>query len=281
MSTDLAVVKQYIDNIQDQHAREFFLVAFSQTIRECSWTRKNEFKLYKMASEKVKTFKPDVFNTIEKILSRNRKGLLEFIKLKGNDSKTEIFDLNTVEKSPLELFKDGASDFILTSPPYGDSTTTVAYGQFSRLTNQWLNISDATKLDAELMGGKRAAKLGNFESKILKANLNKIFRKDERRALDVSAFYADYQSSIDNIAKVVKRKGVVCYVVSNRCVRGVTLPTHRITRDFFEANNFLHKGTFERKISSKRLPRKNSPSGVTGDKRSLMNKEYIVVMQKK
>ena len=34
VTTDLAVVKQYIDNIQDLNAKDFFLVAFSQAIRE-------------------------------------------------------------------------------------------------------------------------------------------------------------------------------------------------------------------------------------------------------
>ncbi len=261
VTTDLAVVKQYIDNIQDQHAKDFFLVAFSQTIRECSWTRKNEFKLYKMDSEKIKTFKPDVFNTVERVLSRNRKGLVDFINRKKNEAKTEVYELNTVKKSPREIFEEELPGLIITSPPYGDSTTTVAYGQFSRLTNQWLNINDAAKLDSELMGGKRAEKLDTFESRILNTNLKKIFHKDQQRALDVSSFYSDYQNSIDNIAKVIRRKGFACYVVSNRCVRGVTLPTHKITKDFFEANDFVHKATFERKISSKRLPRKNSPSG--------------------
>lgn len=280
VTTDLAVVKQYIDNIQDQHAKDFFLVAFSQTIRECSWTRKNEFKLYKMDGEKIKTFKPDVFNAIERTLSRNRKGLLDFIKLKKNESKTDVFDFNTVKVTPSDLFKDELPDLIVTSPPYGDSATTVAYGQFSRLTNQWLNIATATKIDSELMGGKRADKVGDFESKVLKSGIHKICKTDEKRGLDVSAFYADYQNSINNISKSVKKKVTICYVVSNRCVRGVTLPTHQITKDFFEANGFNHKATFERKISNKRLPRKNSPLGVTGDKSSMMNKEFIVVMQK-
>ncbi|MFT3909359.1 MAG: DNA methyltransferase [Ferruginibacter sp.] len=280
VTTDLAIVKSYIDNIQDIHARDFFLVAFSQTIRECSWTRKNEFKLYKMDAEKIKTFKPDVFNTIERILSRNRKGLLDFIKLKKGESKTSIFNLNTVNENPTKIFHDYPPDLVVSSPPYGDSSTTVAYGQFSRLTNQWLNINEAGKLDSELMGGKRAVKLENFESKILNLDLKKISKIDELRALDVSSFYSDYQDSITNISKSVKKKAIISYVVSNRCVKGVTLQTHKITKDFFEANNFIHKGTYERKISSKRLPRKNSPTGISGEKRTLMNKEYIIVMQK-
>ena len=45
-------------------------------------------------------------------------------------------------------------DCILTSPPYGDSKTTCAYGQFSTFTNEWLGMKEARKLDSFLMGGK-------------------------------------------------------------------------------------------------------------------------------
>ena len=69
--------------------------------------------------------------------------------------------------------------------------------------------------------------------------------------------------------------------MSNRCVRGVTLKTDRITREFFEENGLNHIGTFDRKISSKRMPRKNSPAGIVGKTKTLMNKEYIIVMQKR
>lgn len=33
-------------------------------------------------------------------------------------------------------------DLMITSPPYGDSRTTVAYGQFSRLSLQWLDLEN-------------------------------------------------------------------------------------------------------------------------------------------
>jgi site-specific DNA-methyltransferase (cytosine-N4-specific) len=37
---DLAVVKSYVDSIENAEIKQFFQLAFSQTIRECSWTRK-------------------------------------------------------------------------------------------------------------------------------------------------------------------------------------------------------------------------------------------------
>lgn len=65
IAQDLAIIKVYIDRLKEESVKEFFKVALSQTIRETSWTRKNEFKLYKMDSEKLKTFKPDAFLIFE------------------------------------------------------------------------------------------------------------------------------------------------------------------------------------------------------------------------
>ena len=278
---NLAVVKEYINNVENREIKAFFQVAFSQTIRECSWTRNNEFKLYKMSAEKIKTFRPDVFSTFETILARNRDGLIGYMQEKPTDSKSEVFQFNTIHSIPKRVIKECSIDLVLTSPPYGDSTTTVAYGQFSALANQWLDFMDrGRKLDGDLMGGSPFKRLKKFKSDALNDNIRAVLTIDEKRAFDVIAFYSDYEKSIRNVAKTIKPKGFACYVVSNRTVRGTTMVTDQITRDFFESNGFKHIDTYKRKITSKRMPRRNSSIGKAGKTSPLMNTESIVVMQK-
>ena len=278
---DLAVIKNYINNLKEEPIKDFFKVALSQTIRESSWTRKNEFKLYKMDSEKLKTFKPDVFSIFETVLARNRNGLLDFSKQKISKVFSEVYDFNTVSGIPSNIISSQSVNIVITSPPYGDSQTTVAYGQFSRLANQWLDCEDANNLDSKLMGGRKAELIETFSSPTLDRSISRLKNLDMGRCKDVVSFYKDYRRSIINTAKVIKRKGIACYVVSNRCVKGITLKTDRITQDFFEQLGFNHIETIERKISNKRMPRKNSPGGIAGETKTLMNKEYIVVMQKR
>jgi len=179
--TEYYLVKEYIDKIEDTTIKNFFEVAFSQTIRDCSWTRKNEFKLYKMDSEKIKTFKPEVFTNFEKTLCNNRKGLLDLIQSKKNDAFSHIYDFNTVKYIPSDLIHEKSVDLVVTSPPYGDSQTTVAYGQFSRLANQWLGYENSQKLDASLMGGTRPSQIEKFENKTLNKQINQIKSIDEKR----------------------------------------------------------------------------------------------------
>ena len=59
---DLLSIKYFIDEIKDEDEKDFFLVPFSETLREVSLTRNGEFKLYRIPKEKIDTWNP---NTIE------------------------------------------------------------------------------------------------------------------------------------------------------------------------------------------------------------------------
>ncbi|MHA1875182.1 MAG: DNA methyltransferase [Promethearchaeota archaeon] len=275
----LAILKKYIDKIDDPSVKQFFYVCFSETIRESSLTRNSEFKLYRIAKKNIRKFNPDVYGMMEQKLSRNRKGLIEFLAKKKSNTVSEIYSFNTVIEIPKDIIPEKSVDIIVTSPPYGDSRTTVAYGQFSRLANQWLGFSDASKLDKELMGGKSNLSVEKFGIENIDNIIERIKIKDEKRAKEVYSFYAEYKSSIDNISKVVKKNGYVCYVVGNRRVKSITLPTDEITVEMFRMNGFNHVETIKRKIPNKRMPLKNSPTNVTGKKETTMNYEYIVIMR--
>lgn len=273
----LAIIKSFIDNIEEENICNFFKVAFSETVRESSFTRNSEFKLFRMTAEQIQKFNPDVFGTMQSKLARNYKGLKAFIEQKQN-ATTHVYDFNTVHE--IKHIENESVDIIVTSPPYGDSRTTVAYGQFSRLANEWLDVENANQIDNNLMGGKRQKEVCNFDSLALKKSLEKIALVNEKRAKEVSSFFYDYQKSIENVAKTIKKCGYACYVVGNRKVKGEVLPTDEITKDFFENQGFTHIETIIRNIPNKRMPRKNSPSNLTGKKDETMNNEYIVIMRK-
>ncbi len=274
----LAVIKYFIEHITDEAVRNFFYVGFSETVREASWTRNSEFKLYRMTEKQRAKFSPDVFGLMLQKFARNRKGLVNFLERMANNSAWgRVDDFNTIHGVP--SIEKETVDIVITSPPYGDSRTTVAYGQFSRLANQWLGIENANKIDAMLMGGQRKT-ITPFGIEIADKTVAEISARDEKRAQEVYSFYNDYQQSIANVAATVKKGGYACYVVGNRRVKGVTLPTDEITAAFFARHGFAHIETIVRNIPNKRMPSRNSPTNQTGITDSTMNHEYIVVMQK-
>ncbi len=274
----LATIKQFIDEIKDEKVQKFFLVAFSETVRESSLTRNSEFKLYRMSAKQRENFNPDVFGVINLKLVRNRIGLKNYIDKNQNSVNAHIYNFNSAEN--IEEIQKNSIDIVVTSPPYGDSKTTVAYGQFSRLSNQWLGVEDANQVDNQLMGG-RAKTIIKTGIDVIDKTIEIINEKDNKRAKEVYSFYSDYAKSIANVSAVIKHNGYACYVVGNRRVKDTILPTDEITKCLFEKYGFKYKNTFIRNIPNKRMPSKNSPTNEVGKKAATMSNEYIVIMQKR
>lgn len=275
----LGALNYYIQNINNKGVSSFFKVAFSETVREVSYQKLREFKLVRR-KDYAETEDKDVFGIMVSKLSRNKQGLIDYQE-DVIESKTQLFDFNSVDGVPETILPANSVDIVLTSPPYGDSRTTVAYGQYSRLSNEWLGIQEANKIDGKLMGGAKTEHQGEFKSDVLNRVVFSIKKKDEKRVRDVVSFYEDYEKSIKNVSRTIKQDGYACYVVGNRTVKGVTIPTDEITADMFKENNFKHIETIVRNIPNKRMPLKNSPSNVVGKTASTMKHEYIVICQKK
>ncbi|MFZ2322847.1 MAG: hypothetical protein WAV89_04020, partial [Ignavibacteriaceae bacterium] len=88
-----------------------------------------------MKPEDILRFNPDVFG-------------IYFDKLNKVIDIYERYYYPNLDKAKVDISyskfpeKQNYYDVVLTSPPYGDSKTTVAYGQFSILSNEWLGIKN-------------------------------------------------------------------------------------------------------------------------------------------
>jgi tRNA G10 N-methylase Trm11 len=272
VADNLTVIKYFIDKIKDNDIRNFFLLPFSETVRECSYTRNNEFKLFRMKSEELLNFNPDVLGVYFKKFN-NTFTYYKYFYL----PKLEDDILVEVKYSKFDLH-DRNFDVVLTSPPYGDSRTTVAYGQFSALSNEWLGIDYARKIDGMLLGGQKLKE--NIKNGVIADSIYQIGSVDTKRALEVSAFYNDLGSSIKKVAGSIRKGGKAIYVVGNRTVKNVQLPTDQFIAEKFEENGFKHLITYERALSNKSMPRKNSPTNEKGKTVNTMLSEYIIVCEK-
>jgi site-specific DNA-methyltransferase (cytosine-N4-specific) len=279
----LNILKSFIDALHDETIRLFFQVAFSETVRESSNTRNDEFKLYRYEAERLEKFDPDVFGVMTLKLKRNLIGLQQFIARLScleRVPQTSIHDFDTKLNVPADAVTQASIDIVVTSPPYGDSHTTVAYGQYSRLSSAWLGLKSPEKVDRKLMGGSVLKSVPKFPSSELNGAIDSIRLKDEKRACEVAAFYSDLQSSISHVSQLIRRSGYACYVVGNRRVKGIMLPTDVAIRRFFEAQGFVHLNTFHRRIPNKRMPLRNSPTNIAGSVETTMANEHIIIMRR-
>ena len=189
----------------------------------------------------------------------------------------------------LKSVPDNTIDLVITSPPYGDSKTTVAYGEFSKLSLQWLDLemSDKSKIssiDRNLMGGtkfKNGFEL-DINSKVLKNSLEKIMKENINleRAGDVYSFYKDLEQSIKIISQKCRKNSYQFWVVGNRTVKGEKLQTDEIIIEIASKYGLKHIYTCARNISNKVMPKLNSPTNETGKKVATMSNEHIVILRK-
>lgn len=265
----LAQIYLSICKIKNENTKNIFILAFSETLREISYTRNNEFKLFRMKN--FECYKPNVLAVFHQHIEFVVQNYLNFYQKKLQN--IDFILHNTHFSKTKQKF-----DNVLTSPPYGDSKTTVAYGQFSTFTNEWLGFKEARKLDSMLLGGKKAQNL--YIKGVLKDYILEIAKIDNKRALEVSSFYFDLEKSIISLLGSINHQGKVFFVVGNRKVKNITLPSDKFIAEFFCQNGFKHLSTIKRKISNKTMPIKNSPSNKIGMLSNTMNDEYIIVCEK-
>ena len=196
-----------------------------------------------------------------------------------------VFDTNSVHQEIFPSTPGEGYDLVVTSPPYGDSATTVAYSQFSWFSNTWLGLDRRThgKLASEMMGGNNSSSFieGDITKFGCQAIDSSISKMEDSFARKNYFFYRDYLESIRNVAQNVKSGGFVCYIVGNRTSGGEYMRMDLFTKWAFEKYGFKSRKIKERTLPNTRMPGKIAVTE-DGVKRIIptMNKELIVVCQK-
>jgi len=283
----LQLLKNHIMQIEEESIRNFVFVAFSETIRLVSNRRNGEFKMFRMPPEKVDAFSPSVISEFSKILSRNIEKMDAFVAACSTVNSKSSVMIYRNNATNLHDVSNDTFDLIITSPPYGDSRTTVAYGEYSRLSLQWLGLDHLTEkeimgIDRTLMGGEKFKK--GFECRLqsptLKKSLDRITALDLARAGDVYSFYKDLDAALCAISQKTKSGGYQFWVVGNRTVKKELLQTDVIISELAAQYNLQHIYTINRNISNKVMPSLNSPTNEAGAKAATMTNEHIVVLRK-
>ncbi|MGY5873001.1 MAG: DNA methyltransferase [Candidatus Thorarchaeota archaeon] len=278
---DLAVIKTAINSLDCTDVRDFFRLCLAHTARASSNLKKSEFKTVRMKEEKREKFNPDVYELFKANVRRCIPLMALFVKSLPIDYKVSNVLYADNRSVPIE---DDSVHLIVTSPPYGDHGTTVAYGQFSRYPAHWISLDyEAVKsVDRRGLGGKASLEFDEslLESDILSETYQLVFNNNPKRAKDFFNFFFDYNQSLESMYLKLKTDGHACIVVGNRLMARVRIPTDKITAELGNALGFEHELTIRRRIPTKRMPWKNAPENIQGLKADTMHYEYVVVMRK-
>lgn len=278
---DLGFIREAIREVarirEHASASQLADVAFARTVRQVSNQRPNEFKRYRRPTNEIKGFKPDtvgVFLTNWTEVCRMVRSLTPTL-VDAPRPIVRVADSSSVR--PREKV-----DLIVTSPPYGDSATTVAYGQFSSLAMEWLpNIGGEWRsLDRKSLGGHPRESTAPVTSKTLDRTLAEISKKDSIRAADVAAFFSDMKVCLRSFHDALVPEGAAFLVIGDRTVKGVTIPNSKILEELAQEMGFRHHETIARRVFFKFTPYHNNPVGRSGRdmREKTIGKEHIVAL---
>jgi len=130
---ELSLLRNRIDEVEDEYGIEyarFWRIVLSHTTRKVSYQRNGEFKRYRLSEEDREEHNPDLESIFTKKLKENYNLMLEYSDVVDHSLETTIHYSDS--RSATEDVGEDVADIVITSPPYGDHKTTVAYGQFSQ-----------------------------------------------------------------------------------------------------------------------------------------------------
>lgn len=276
---DLSIIKHHLFLITNEDIVTFLKAIFSRVVREVSNTRGGEYKLFRLPSEKLERFKPNAIKLFTNYLYDAIKRMEAFYFASNKTVYSEVLfgDIREIASSLLQ--KGISIDLTLTSPPYGDSHTTVAYGQFSRFSALWLGCEreSVMKVDDLSLGGKPLDEKPELPSPTFHLYFDLIAQKNLKRALEVGTYFADMYECMKAITPLFKKGSYCCFVLANRTVARVRIPTDKILVELGNELGWKHLLTKQRKIPTKRLPWLNAPENIPGLKGETMAQENIII----
>ncbi|MBL4898640.1 MAG: methyltransferase domain-containing protein [Colwellia sp.] len=249
---DVRKLLKSIDKISStSNVRRFFWLALVTTVRIVSYIREDEYKTHRLKPEQRLALSPNV----KSIFDDSCRKMIGRI-LKGNHVRPGGYRVIQGDiGSSVSLGK--GFDALITSPPYGDSISTVGYGQFARIPLIVLSYSDfftsefdvtteIGSLDTFCLGGGNCE---TSESVLLPESVQYIKKGPMKK------FCMDYFYRLKLVSDCLNEKSLCCFVLADRTYKQQRFPLIDSTISYMENLGFTLLSKDERFLSLKRLPR--------------------------
>lgn len=299
--TELSRLRRAIRRVDNAWCRRVLWTGLAETVRLTSNSRTSTFKLHIRSPDELKSRKVDVlarFSAISTDISDRLRQEAATLRKSGHltpggyyrgDVSVQLGD-STKEIPP----RSDRHDLLVTSPPYGDNTSTVPYGQYSYLPLQWIDLHDidenadenaedswlrsTSEIDRRSLGGSKKNAVQDVENLInsspsLERTLRRLEEFPADRAQRVAAFCRDLEGALQAVLNALRRSAYMIWTIGNRRVGGRSVPTDRILGELLAARGAHLITRIEREIPNKRMATRNSITNT-------MRREAILVYRK-
>jgi hypothetical protein len=304
VSISLSKIRRAIIIQEDIRIRRILWAIFAETIRLTSNDRTSTYKLHSRPTSEIEERSISPIAVFENLLRQSAQDVISFKNSLSQAGRiidnrytrtTELFLGSTSESLPTPQDNNtGGFDLLVTSPPYGDNTSTVPYGQHAYLPLQWIDLADidphadtsflrtTQEIDRRSLGGHISKKILDEKTAELEqqsASLTNIFeclkktKQPPDRKARIASFYLDFITALDRIVLSLADNAYLVWTIGNRNVGGMEIPNDQILIELLSSRHTALVVDINRNIHFKRMPNKNKIA-------QLMGTEKIMIFRK-
>lgn len=250
---ELGIILKAIYDEEDETIRDFFLIAFSHILKNCSIWLQGSTK----PTRDLKKIPTKPYNMLKRHLKKMQRGNNSFYqiipqKIKDNLRKYLNIKVQDAKKQPVS---DNTVDLIISSSPY---VTSYEYADLHQLSTLWLDFADnLSEYKKEFIGS--AYKYCNdkkLKSNIAQDIVNEMQKKSRKMAKEIETFFIDMQEVFDESYRILKNGGRCCYVIGDTKLKGVDILNAEVFAESLQYSGFIVDRIIKRKIPLKILPQK-------------------------
>jgi len=250
---ELGKILRVIYDENDEVIRNFFLVAFSHILKNCSiWLQGSTKPTRDLEKKSVKPY-----DALRRHLMKMRSGNEAFYKVVPDRIRKNInqylnIEIGDARKQPVS---DETVDLVVTSSPY---VTSYEYADLHQLSTIWLDLADDL---TDYKKGFIGTSYKKYENKRLKSSISadivdKMSKKSKKMAKEIEAFFIDMEEVFDESFRILKHGGRCCYVIGDTKLKGIDILNAEVFAESLQYSGFKFDRLIKREIPSKILPQK-------------------------
>jgi DNA modification methylase len=266
---------------KDRSTKDFFLVALSHILKNCSrWLQsstKPQIDPNKNPTDPFVAFEAHT----NQMMKKNAEFYAQLSKDKYLEKKCEI----RLEDARKTSIRANSVSAIITSPPY---VTSYEYADIHQLTGYWYDyFTDLTEFRKNFIGTFYSLNQElECSSKLAQEIIDSLLKKDKRTAKEVANYFNDMQAVAKEMYRVLKKGGHACLVIGNTTFKNVKVKSAEVFAEILANLDFKIVEIIKRSIPNKLIPTIRDKK--TGKFSKLENKnsklvypeEYILIAKK-
>lgn len=250
---ELGKVLKIIYEEEDDKIRDFFLVAFSHILKNCSiWLQGSTKPTRDLEKKPAKPY-----DALRKHLKKMQNGNNAFYKVvspKVQENLNEYLNIK-IHDAKKQPAIDNSVDLIVTSSPY---VTSYEYADLHQLSTIWLDLADDL---TEYKKGFIGTSYKSYENKRLRSSIavdivDKMAKKSKKMAKEIEAFFIDMEEVFDESFRILKHGCRCCYVIGDTRLKGVDILNAEVFAESLQYSGFKLDRIVKREIPLKILPQK-------------------------